>query len=58
MNMGLENVGNGDAALARQFQVNLYVGPRIDDCGGGFLVIADQVRDRGDAVRDNAFENK
>ena len=45
-----------DAIFPRQFQINFHVGSRINDCGGAFLIIADQVRDRGDAIRENAFE--
>ena len=58
MDMRFENVRDGDAVLSGQFQINFHIGPRIDDGGRAFLVIADQVRDRGDAISENAFEDE
>ena len=58
MDMRFEDVGDGDAVFSGQLQIDFHVGPRIDDGGRAFLIIADQVRDRGDAISENAFEDK
>ena len=41
VNVGFKNVGNGDAVLARQLEINFDVRSRIDYRSGAFLVIAD-----------------
>jgi hypothetical protein len=58
VNVRFENVRNGDAVLSRQLQINFHIGPWIDYRGGAFFVIADQIRDRGDAIGQNAFKNE
>ena len=57
MDMRLEHVRDGDFALAGQLDVDFHVGPRIDHGRRARRIVADQVGERRNAFRLNAFEN-
>ena len=57
MDVGLEDVGDGDFPLAGQLEIDLHVGPRIDDGRRAGLVVADQIRQLRDAFGLHGLEN-
>src|SRR5437660_10024111 len=44
VNMGLENMGDRDVFCARQLEINVDIGPRIEHCRDALFVVSDQIR--------------
>ena len=58
MNMGFENVRDGDTSLAGHLDINIYIRSGIENGGGALIIIADQVGQFGDAFSLNGLKNK
>ena len=58
MNMGFEYVRDRDAIFSGQLEINFDVRPRIDHRRRGLLVVADQIRNRGNSIRYDSLKNK
>ena len=51
MNVRLKNVCNRNVFLARKIEININVGARIENRAYSLLIIADEIRDLGQAFR-------
>ncbi len=58
VNVRLEDMGDGDILLPRQLDVFVDVRGRIEDGGGSFLIVAQQIRKLRDSFRLDAFKDK
>ena len=58
VNMRLENVRDRNVFGARQLEIDLDIGSRIENRGGAFFVIADQIRNLGQPFRWDCFEDE
>jgi hypothetical protein len=56
--MRFENVCDGKFLLARHLEININIGPRIENRSDAFVIVAKQIRKFCDALRLDRFENE
>src|SRR5437870_2920789 len=58
MNVRFEDMGEGDVLFTRQVDVNVDIRSRIEYGCDAFFIVADQIRNFGEAFRFNRLKNK
>ena len=58
VNVCFENMRNGNIFLPRKIEIDFHVNPRIENRGDTLLIVANQIRERGDAFCLHTLKNE